>query len=144
MATRQKPWQFITFGHQILTKVEAGERLPLPQKLLFRNLIIKGWAQVPFDRPSFPELFADLQTMLEAQGRALSVIGLKKQKNLPSPESLEQQIISLWGDQDYLDWESFTEGVVRVTNCEKSTVEDLRFILSNFFFGKSCLAVVSF
>lgn len=61
--TRDKPWKDATSAWQIAECVSKGMRPPLPSNCTFGSIIMKAWKNDPNSRPTFTEIFADIQQL---------------------------------------------------------------------------------
>ena len=66
IALRLKPWPEIAFGSEFAIRYQRGERPPLPQNCPFSTLICRAWDASPAKRPSFVEIYGELEKLKSA------------------------------------------------------------------------------
>ena len=148
IVTRQKVWQNVTHAWKIAELVSKGERLPLPPNGPLNPLIEKCWATEPEQRPTFVEIYGELEQVKNSIPASIrtSFTGSTPLYNSTETATIrtsatittaapvitaspEARILELFGERELIAWEDFTKGVISILKTTSSTIEKLKHIL---------------
>lgn len=68
VSARTQPWPEVRFGWEFSERYGKGQRPPVARENPFKNLITKCWNQDPDLRPSFVEIFEELENLKKSLG----------------------------------------------------------------------------
>eukprot|EP00027_Filamoeba_sp_ATCC50430_P000285 CAMPEP_0168556248 /NCGR_PEP_ID=MMETSP0413-20121227/8776_1 /TAXON_ID=136452 /ORGANISM="Filamoeba nolandi, Strain NC-AS-23-1" /LENGTH=632 /DNA_ID=CAMNT_0008587171 /DNA_START=113 /DNA_END=2008 /DNA_ORIENTATION=+ len=100
IALRKAPWPEISFGSQFAEKYARGDRPPIPADNPFRVLIQKCWVKAPAQRPSFVDIYEEVEKIRVSDPtvhdvdpqlkRRETVAAIPKTTSTPSPPQRTQ------------------------------------------------------
>jgi len=84
IAFREQPWPDIKFGSQFAERYQAGRRPDFPTNSPFKSIIAKCWAMSPAQRPTFVQVYEELEQLK----RSLGDLGITR--TVSSPPSVSR------------------------------------------------------
>eukprot|EP01117_Protostelium_nocturnum_P002699 TRINITY_DN1353_c0_g1_i1.p1 TRINITY_DN1353_c0_g1~~TRINITY_DN1353_c0_g1_i1.p1 ORF type:complete len:663 (-),score=165.35 TRINITY_DN1353_c0_g1_i1:43-2031(-) len=144
IAMRAHPWPELKFGSQFAEKYIAGERPSIPIHNVWRNIIEKCWDKDPLIRPSFKDVFSDVERLKIAHEKDIknrpqySNSGYYNPQRQHSENSLvgprkvdriSEQISSLFKTKANVPWSEFASSFGNALSVsEPSTLTELQFV----------------
>jgi len=133
-----RPWNDneTRYAWQITEKVARGDRLTLPSDGIFNNLITRCWDQSPDKRPTFVEIYEELEKIKNSIPVSQSSSSSSSLPiTIPSPvpqllPSIEEKLLNGFGSRPLIPWEEFVMICTKViNNATPSLLNRLKYVL---------------
>lgn len=133
ISTRQRVWENVSHVWQISERVSKGERLPLAQGNILNSLIKKCWDQDPEKRPSFAQIYEELEEIkasLPPRQKPVQTESPTVSDQKENQLTLEELILSAFGKDESLPWTEFSQSLNQISGATIPTIEKMKSILT--------------